>query len=136
MGRIFYADLQSSVDTKKDGSDKGGLSPNATAYAPSRGTSKSQENIGSPAEVSEGPVSGRTQGETQSANSRGQPSSSTSSTSDCVGGAAPASTGPVLSPSSSVGSLSSEKSTLNPHAKVRLILSLMYFLFLLSIIFF
>ena len=121
MGEFFNADLQSSVDAKKDGSDKGALSPNATAYAPSRGTSKSQENTGSPAEVTEGPpVSGRTQGETQSVNSRRRPSSSTSSTSDCVG-AAPASTAPGLSPSSSVGSLSSEKSTLNPHAKVGLI---------------
>ncbi|XP_034696867.1 polyadenylate-binding protein-interacting protein 4 isoform X1 [Vitis riparia] len=109
-------DLQSLLDAKKDGSDKGGLSPNATAYAPSHGSSKSQENMGSPAEVSEGPVSVRTMGETQSVNSRGRPSSSTSSASDCVG-ATPASIGPGLSPSSSVGSLSSEKSTLNPHAK-------------------
>lgn len=116
-GGIFDADLQSLLDAKKDGSDKGGLSPNATAYAPSHGSSKSQENMGSPAEVSEGPVSARTMGETQSVNSRGRPSSSTSSASDCVG-ATPASIGPGLSPSSSVGSLSSEKSTLNPHAKV------------------
>lgn len=123
-GGIFYTDLQSSLDPKKDGSDKVGLSPNATAYAPSRGSSKSQENTGSPTEVSEDPLSGRPQGETQSVNSRGQPGSSTSSTSDRVG-AAPGSTGPGLSPSSSMGSLSSEKSALNPHAKVGYILSLM-----------
>ncbi|XP_022721561.1 polyadenylate-binding protein-interacting protein 4-like [Durio zibethinus] len=39
-----------------------------------------------------------------------------SSNSDCIG-AVSASSGPGLSPSSSVGSLSSEKLTLNPYAK-------------------
>jgi hypothetical protein len=50
-------------------------------------------------------------------NSRGRPGSSASSNSDCAG-ALLASSGPGLSPSSSMGSLSSEKSTLNPYAKV------------------
>ncbi|KAK9281572.1 hypothetical protein L1049_004475 [Liquidambar formosana] len=108
-------DSPSSLNTKKDGSDKVGLSPNATAYAPSR-VSKGQEKMSSPIELPEAAVSGKTQGETQSLNSRGRPGSSTSSTSDCLG-AASASSGPGLSPSSSVGSLSSEKFTLNPHAK-------------------
>ncbi|KAA8540254.1 hypothetical protein F0562_024183 [Nyssa sinensis] len=53
---------------------------------------------------------------TQSASARGRPGSSASSTSEC-GGAASASIGPALSTSSSLGSLSLEKSTLNPHAK-------------------
>jgi hypothetical protein len=48
----------------------------------------------------------------------------------------PASSGPGLSPSSSMGSLSSEKSTLNPHAKVCLvqhcIYEWIYFLFFSS----
>ena len=56
-------------------------------------------------------------GMVQSVSSRVRPSSSASSSSD-FGGGASASGGPGLSPSSSMGSLSSEKSTLNPHAKV------------------
>uniref|UniRef100_A0A5B7ASG1 Putative polyadenylate-binding protein-interacting protein 4 isoform X1 n=1 Tax=Davidia involucrata TaxID=16924 RepID=A0A5B7ASG1_DAVIN len=109
-------DSQSSLRAKKDGSDKGGLSPNATAYAPSHVSSSKGEKISSSNEQLEDAASAKTQGTTQSANSCRRPGSSTSSTSDC-GGAALASSGPGLSPSSSVGSLSSEKSTLNPHAK-------------------
>lgn len=55
--------------------------------------------------------------QTQTTHSHGRPSSSASSKSD-RGVAASATTGPGLSPCSSVGSLSSEKSTLNPYAKV------------------
>uniref|UniRef100_A0A5B7ASW3 Putative polyadenylate-binding protein-interacting protein 4 isoform X1 n=1 Tax=Davidia involucrata TaxID=16924 RepID=A0A5B7ASW3_DAVIN len=109
-------DSQSSLRAKKDGSDKAGLSPNATAYAPSQVSSSKGEKISSPNEQLEDTTSVRTQGTTQSVSTRGGPGSSTSSISDC-GGAASASSGPGLSTSSSVGSLSSEKSTLNPHAK-------------------
>ncbi|KAK3004640.1 hypothetical protein RJ639_019874 [Escallonia herrerae] len=107
---------QSSLRLKKDKSDKGGLSPNATAYAPSHSSSKGQEKTSSSGEVSESTVSLKAHGATQSVTSHACPGSSTSSTSDC-GNVAPASRGSGLSPSSSVGSLSSEKSNLNPHAK-------------------
>ncbi|KAK2995827.1 hypothetical protein RJ640_006166 [Escallonia rubra] len=107
---------QSSLRLKKDNSDKGGLSPNATAYAPSRSSSKGQDKTSPSGEVSESTVSLKAHGTTQSVTSRARPGSSTSSTSDC-GNVAPASRGSELSPSSSVGSLSSEKLTLNPHAK-------------------
>jgi hypothetical protein len=46
-----------------------------------------------------------------------RPGSSTSSTSECIAANSVASA-PGLSPSSSIGSLTSEKSTLNPNAKV------------------
>ncbi|XP_065866782.1 polyadenylate-binding protein-interacting protein 3-like isoform X2 [Euphorbia lathyris] len=108
-------DSWSSSDIKKDGSDKGRLSPDATAYAPSSNVSlSSHEKTSSSAELSEGAPSGK--GEVQSVNLRGRPGSSTSSASDCIGVPSVAN-GRGLSPSSSVGSLSSEKSTLNPHAK-------------------
>ncbi|CAK9179909.1 unnamed protein product [Ilex paraguariensis] len=109
-------DTVSSMTPKKESSDKGGLSPNAIEYAPSLVSSKGPEKLRSPSELSEGALSGKTRVATQSVNSRARPGSSTSSTSDC-GGAASALRGPGLSPSSSVGSLTSEKSTLNPHAK-------------------
>lgn len=107
-------DSTSSLNAKKDGSDKMGLSPNATAYAPSR--VPIQENMTSSSELPEPTVSGKAPGETQNSNSRGRPGSSTSSTSECIG-VSSASTAAALSPSSSMGSLSSEKSTLNPNAK-------------------
>ncbi|EEF41019.1 conserved hypothetical protein [Ricinus communis] len=110
-------DSQSSLDGKKDGSDKGVLSPNATAYAPSSNvSSKSNEKTGSSGELLEAAPSVKGVGEVQSANSRGRPGSSTSSNSECVG-APSVSNGPALTPSSSMGSLTSEKSTLNPYAK-------------------
>ncbi|TKY64293.1 Polyadenylate-binding protein-interacting protein 4 [Spatholobus suberectus] len=94
-------DLQSSLKLKKDGSNEGGLSPNGAAYTPSTGIlSKTPEETGSV-------------GETKSVISRGRLGSCTSLGSDCVA----ATSGPGLSPSSSLGSLSSEKSTLNPNAK-------------------
>lgn len=68
--------------------------------------------MGSHGDLIEGSASGKANGETKSVNSRGIPSGS-----DLVGGIA-ASSVPGLSPSSSVCSLSSEKSTLNPNAKV------------------
>ncbi|XP_020533952.1 polyadenylate-binding protein-interacting protein 3 isoform X3 [Jatropha curcas] len=110
-------DSQSPLNGKKDSCDKGGLSPNATAFAPpSNVTSNSNEKTSSSAELPEGAPSVKGAGEVQAVNSRGRPGSSTSSNSDCVG-AVSVSNGPGLSPSSSMGSLSSEKSTLNPHAK-------------------
>ncbi|KAL2493297.1 Polyadenylate-binding protein-interacting protein 4 [Abeliophyllum distichum] len=103
-------DMQSSLGHKKESSDKGGLSPNATAYDPSRAPSKGQES--SPNELAQGAVPSKTQG---TVTSHARPSSSASSTSDRGGATSTAGRG--LSPSSSVGSLSSEKSTLNPYAK-------------------
>ncbi|RDX76156.1 Polyadenylate-binding protein-interacting protein 4 [Mucuna pruriens] len=105
-------DSQGSLYLKKDGSDKGVLSPNASSYAPSSHTSsKTHEKRGSHGDLLEGSASGKANGETKSVNSRGTPSGS-----DSVGGMA-ASSGPGISPCSSFGSLSSEKSALNPNAK-------------------
>ncbi|XP_014500982.1 polyadenylate-binding protein-interacting protein 3 [Vigna radiata var. radiata] len=103
---------QGPLYLKKDGTDKGVLSPNASSYAPSIHTSlKAHEKMGSHGDLIEGSATGKVNGETTSVNSRGTPY-----VSDSVGVPA-ASSGPGLSPSSSVGSLSSEKSTLNPNAK-------------------
>ncbi|XP_019436522.1 PREDICTED: polyadenylate-binding protein-interacting protein 4-like isoform X4 [Lupinus angustifolius] len=93
-------DSKASFYLKKDGSDKGILSPNATSYAPSSLTSsKIHEKTGSPSDLSEGSAHGKAIGEAKSVNSHRL------------------SARPGLSPSSSVGSLSSEKSSLNPNAK-------------------
>lgn len=117
---LSNVDSRSSLHEKKDSSDKGGISANATSYATSCGVlSKSHEKT-SYGEPSDGVASSKVHGEPQSLHSRGRPSSSASSSSDYAGGVS-ASSGPGLSPSSSMGSLSSEKSTLNPHAKVLLI---------------
>ncbi|XVF25190.1 hypothetical protein REPUB_Repub13aG0192000 [Reevesia pubescens] len=109
-------DSQSLLNDKVDGSDKAGPSANPHNHAPSNSLSKVSEKPSSYGELSEGAASSKVTGETLSVNSRGRPDSSTSSNSDCVG-AVSASSGPGLSPSSSMGSLSSDKSTLNPHAK-------------------
>ncbi|KAL6000699.1 Polyadenylate-binding protein-interacting protein 3 [Asimina triloba] len=103
-----------SVTVKKASFEKGGLSPQATAYAPSSATSKSQQPAVSTRELSE--HAGSSKDSMQSINPHVRPGSSTSSTSDRVA-ATSASSAPGLSPSSSVGSLSSEKTTLNPFAK-------------------
>lgn len=108
--------MQSSLNTKRASSDKGGLSPTATAYAPSSMLTKCQESLGSAHESSE--IAGSGKDSNQPVNARVRPGSSTSSTSEGFG-AASVSSGPGLSPSSSMGSLSSEKSSLNPHAKVK-----------------
>ena len=104
---------------KKDGSDKGGLSPaNAPSYVSSTHISlKIDEKTGLHGELTGGSESGKTSWETKSVNSRGRLETRISSGSDRVAGVATYS-GPSLSPSSSLGSLSSEKSTLNPNAKV------------------
>lgn len=103
---------------KKESSEKGGLSPNATAYAPP--SQVSSEKTSSPSQQpSENALSStKTHGAAESVISRAQPTSSTTSSTSDRGNAAVASSGPGLSPSSSIGSLSSERSTLNPHAKV------------------
>ncbi|KAK1577265.1 hypothetical protein Q3G72_020308 [Acer saccharum] len=108
---MFLVDLQSS---KIDGSEKVGLSACASSYAPA--SSKGNEKTSSSGEQLEVPLPSKAPGETQSVVSRGRAASSVSSNSDCPG-AVSASGHRGLSPSSSVGSLSSEKSSLNPHAK-------------------
>ncbi|GMN36909.1 hypothetical protein TIFTF001_006386 [Ficus carica] len=106
------SDGDDSSSGKKNGSDKGGLSPNATSYAPSHASLKGNENTNSPGELVEGPVSAKAHAQTQATNPHGRPGSSASSSSERAV-VASASGGPGLSPSSSVGSLSS----LNSHAK-------------------
>jgi hypothetical protein len=109
----FCADSQASLYLKKDGSDKGVLSPNASSYAPSSHISlKSHEKMRSPGGSTEDLAYRQANGATKYIDSHGA-----SSGSDSVRGVA-GSSGPGLSPSSSVGSLSSEKSSLNPNAKV------------------
>ncbi|XVE51889.1 hypothetical protein DITRI_Ditri02bG0077200 [Diplodiscus trichospermus] len=108
--------LSNSVDSQSLLNDKIDVSANTTIHAPSNSLSKVSEKPSSSGDLSEGPASSKVTSETQSLNSCGRLGSSTSSNSECVG-AVLASSGPGLSPSSSVGSLSSEKSTLNPHAK-------------------
>lgn len=93
-----------------------GLSSNASSYAPFQAPSKGHEKTSS-SELLEGPVSGKSHVQTQTVSSHGRPGSSASSNSERAA-AASASGGPGLSPSSSLGSLSSEKSSLNPNAKV------------------
>ncbi|KAI9119825.1 hypothetical protein K1719_009214 [Acacia pycnantha] len=108
-------DSQSLLNLKKDGSDKGEL--NASSYAPSSHVlSSTQEKAGSPGDIVDSSASGKVNADTKSENSHGGPGSSASSASERVGGLT-ASSGPGLSPTSSVGSLSSERSTLNPYAK-------------------
>ncbi|XP_075492832.1 polyadenylate-binding protein-interacting protein 4-like isoform X2 [Primulina tabacum] len=79
----------------------------------SSATSTGQEKTGSSDEPSEGSLPPKIRGTTTAV---AQPSSSSSSTANHVV-ATSSSTGRGLSPSSSVGSFSSEKSALNPHAK-------------------
>ncbi|PSR96935.1 Polyadenylate-binding protein [Actinidia chinensis var. chinensis] len=114
---LFCPDVQSSLVPKKDGPSVRKLSPNATSYDPtSLGSSKCLEKMSLPSELSADAAPVKTHGASQSATSRGRPSSSASSTSE-FGAVAAASSRPGLSPSSSMGSFSSEKSALNPHAK-------------------
>lgn len=110
---ISFSDSNS---LNKEGCHKVGLSPNATAFDPSRVASKGQNKGSSFNEFSEGTACPEAQG---TASCLARTSSSASSASD-RGGATSTSAGRGLSPSSSVASLSSEKSTLNPHAKVEI----------------
>ncbi|PIA27734.1 hypothetical protein AQUCO_07600117v1 [Aquilegia coerulea] len=112
-----FVDIKSSLNTKKSSSDKGGLSSSATAYAPSSSiSSKDQAQTDSLGESSDGAGSKKVHAAAKPGNHRGRPGSSASSTSERAAPAS-ASSAPGLSPSSSMGSLSSEKSTLNPYAK-------------------
>ncbi|KAH7656547.1 Protein interacting with poly(A)-binding protein [Dioscorea alata] len=88
-----------------------GLSPSAAAFAP-----PVQETKHRPSEPSELAVTGKMSTSTEPSDLSLRPCSSASSASERLG-AGSVSTCPGLSPSSSMGSLSSEKSTLNPHAK-------------------
>lgn len=103
--RMLFEQYEASKleDAKKESFEKG-LSADATAYAPSNVMSKAQETSSS--EVSEGPTTVKIHEATQPA----------TSTSEC-GNVQSAASAPGLSPSSSMNSLNSEKSTLNPHAK-------------------
>ncbi|GAA0149728.1 RNA metabolism protein [Lithospermum erythrorhizon] len=109
-------DACSSLKLKEEDSGKARLSADATSYAPPLSSLKLHDKGSSPSEKPVAEVFSKTQGTSQSSNSRSGPSISTSSNSD---NGIPASTsgGPRISPSSSMGSLTSEKSTLNPHAK-------------------
>ncbi|KAA3478459.1 polyadenylate-binding protein-interacting protein 3-like isoform X1 [Gossypium australe] len=109
-------DSQSLLNDKLDGSDKTVPSVNSTTHAQSSSLSKVSEKPSASGDLAEGPASSKVTGETPSVNTRGQPGSSKPSNSDCIA-VSSASSGPGLSPCSSMGSLSSEKSTLNPHAK-------------------
>lgn len=106
----IFLDSQPLLIDKTDSANKAGLSSNSTSTL-LQASSKSGEKP-SLREDSEDPASRKAPVEVQSVNSR----SSTLSNSGRVR-AALTSSGLGLSPSSSVGSLSSEKSTLNPYAK-------------------
>ncbi|XP_008797716.1 polyadenylate-binding protein-interacting protein 4-like [Phoenix dactylifera] len=99
-------DIHPSVHVK-------GLPPGATTYDPLSSVPGNKCPVD---ESSDSAISGKLSSANEAANLTLRPVSSTSSTSECVG-AGSVSGGPGLSPSSSVGSLSSEKSTLNPNAK-------------------
>ncbi|KAL1538135.1 Polyadenylate-binding protein-interacting protein 3, variant 2 [Salvia divinorum] len=103
---------EGSNSLNKESCPKVGLSANATAFDPSRFSSKVQDK-GSLNKLPEGTSYPEAQGV---ATTLARTSSSASSASDRGGGTS-TSAGRGLSPSSSVASLSSEKSTLNPHAK-------------------
>jgi len=110
-------DLQSPMlmSTEKDGAHIGVLRQNSTSHAStSLGPTIGQEKRSSPGEQTDGLTPVKSLGQPQSARFRGQTGGSSVSE---RGGSVSASSGPGLSPSSSLGSLTSEKSTLNPHAK-------------------
>ncbi|XP_057771030.1 polyadenylate-binding protein-interacting protein 4-like isoform X2 [Salvia miltiorrhiza] len=104
---------EGSNSLSKESCPKVGLSANATAFDPSRVSSKGQDKGSFFNELADGTACPEAQGV---AISLARTSSSASSASDRGGGTS-TSAGRGLSPSSSVASLSSEKSTLNPHAK-------------------
>ncbi|KAG6397959.1 hypothetical protein SASPL_139409 [Salvia splendens] len=107
-----YEDIVKTVLEDEEMQDVG-LSANATAFDPSRFSSKVQDKESFFNELPKGSSCPDSQGV---ATSLARTSSSASSASDRGGGTS-TSAGRGLSPSSSVASLSSEKSTLNPHAK-------------------
>ncbi|KAL6495954.1 Polyadenylate-binding protein-interacting protein 3 [Orobanche gracilis] len=106
-------DSDSLRKSKKESFDKVALSPNATSFDPSHASSKGLEKARSSNELSESELPPKTQGITSTF---ARPGSSASCNSD-HGAPISTSAGRGLSPSSSVGSLSSEKSMLNTHSK-------------------
>ncbi|XP_031498203.1 polyadenylate-binding protein-interacting protein 3-like isoform X2 [Nymphaea colorata] len=72
--------------------------------------------VSQPLKLEDSAATGKVNLFVQAGNDQAKPGCSTASTSDSLASAS-LSSGPTLSPSSSVGSLASEKSTLNPHAK-------------------
>ncbi|KAL2926242.1 Polyadenylate-binding protein-interacting protein 3 [Bienertia sinuspersici] len=104
--------IKSSRNAKRVGSEKAGVFL-GTATSTSDVNTKVERS--SSTELSED-RSGKVHMVTEPTNFRGRPGSSASSTSE-TGATTTAPSGPALSPSSSMGSLSSEKSTLNPNAK-------------------
>lgn len=105
---------ESSVGPNKESNDKGQPSSTATAHAPSGVSSKPQEKT-SVSGVSEDAATSASSVKTAVSRGPGSSASSTSESGNAPPTAAASSRG--LSPSSSIGSLTSEKSTLNPHAK-------------------
>ncbi|XP_056698795.1 polyadenylate-binding protein-interacting protein 4 isoform X1 [Spinacia oleracea] len=106
------SDLRSSWNAKRSGTEKANISL-MTATTSDVNTKVVEKT--SSGELLED-RSGKVHVLTEPKNSRGRPGSSASSTSE-TGAATTAPSGPALTPSSSMGSLSSEKSTLNPNAK-------------------
>lgn len=102
-------DLQLPLDAKRDGS---GVSSVAPKYSTVSTKAEEKTTSGEPSEDR----SGKVHVATETIKSRGRTGSSASSISES-GPATAAPSAPALSPSSSMGSLSSEKSTLNPNAK-------------------
>ncbi|KAL9238612.1 hypothetical protein vseg_013008 [Gypsophila vaccaria] len=105
-------DLQSSSAFKRDGSEKGGVS---SMMASSSTVCVKIEEKTSPGDLSNDKSTKLHLAELKT--SHGLPGSSGSPSTSEIGGATLAKTCAALSPTSSVGSLSSEKSLLNPNAK-------------------
>ncbi|RZC49417.1 hypothetical protein C5167_017845 [Papaver somniferum] len=105
--------MQSSLEKKKITPDNESLSSSTKANSPSSCTSSSKERMVSSNEFLESRGPGKAHGSRPWKKS----GNSISSASDCIA-AAPTSSSPGLSPSSSISSLSSEKSKLNPFARI------------------
>ncbi|KAI3766413.1 hypothetical protein L2E82_16470 [Cichorium intybus] len=97
---------ESGVRGKKESSEKG-LSADATAYAPSNNNNNNNNSSKETVSCSQVSETVKTQETAVSRVGPGSPASSNSESGNAPG----------LSPSSSMASLTSEKSTLNPHAK-------------------
>ncbi|XP_071715861.1 polyadenylate-binding protein-interacting protein 3-like [Rutidosis leptorrhynchoides] len=100
-------------------SDDNELSPTGTAYAPLAVVSKAREKTSSSEQSEGGAANAKIHAPT---GSRSRPATSASATSESgniapISATAAGASAPGLSPSSSMGSFTSEKSTLNPHAK-------------------
>lgn len=115
--RFLRVDSKSSLRVEKETLDKGGSSMDVSPLSPPR---ECQEKITGSSCEKEADASSKSRDNARSAHSYVRPSSSALSSIDKAGAAS--SNG--LSRSSSVSSFSSEKSTkstLNPHAKVRVL---------------